>query len=470
MKRYWLIALIAAAPILYASQEQRSRPQRGSTSDQERAPRERVQEKNGNALFLTLSELDLFEKGERSQISVKRADGIREAASRWESDDPGIAAVDKSGYVTPGHTGSTKIRAFAADGRKTNDCVVTVSKPSRWGSIGGKDSVVVQNQWVYFANPFDENRLYKIRIAGERPVRLSDDMPRLINVAGRWIYYYNTNPETIPGLYLISIDGEHRKLLNDRDSIAYLRVNINGEAFYLTGNGEAFLLQTRSPKASAIKLFDEKEIFSMAVNDHHIFYTRHWEDMRQPQGGGGIFSFNLKSKKKNRHLPVGINTSPVILDQNEDKTAYYCSYGDHSVPVRKGLPSGIFRDSPSTGWFAIVSLDEEDSAASSIRDLPTGQKGSLDGISTMKSLITKIKLVSGDSIQWVIDGWIYYTRGRELRRMQSDGKGDQIVSAPPTEVKEWCFGEEYLFYLTVDNRLFRTLTDGRTTSEIILKR
>lgn len=463
MKKRFLILLIAVAPIILMAQEPRSREHRDSDADADASARERAGKGRESGFDLTQTELELFERGEGAQLSV--AGAARGESFRWVSDDATIASVDEKGFVAPRGVGFTRVRAVAADGRKTNICAITVSKPSYWGSLNGTDHLVVQNEWAYFANPADGNRLYKVHVTGRTLTRISDDMPECLNVAERWIYYYNTNPATKPGIYKISVDGEQRTLLNDKDHILYLRVNRNGWAFYLNEKGEVFSLRTHKPNEPVQKLFDEKPIYSVAVNDFYIFYNRHWEDIPQPNGAGGIFSFNLKSKKKTGHLSVNINTSPVILDQNRDNTAYYCSYGNHAVNVRKGPLSGIFHDSPSTGWFAVISLDEGADSFLTAQN----RSGSAGSMPEMKSLISKIKLQSGDSIQWVIDGWIYYARDAELRRMQVDGKADQNVTAPPAKVNAWHFGGDYLFYWTVDNRLFRTLKDGRNTEEIVVK-
>ncbi len=470
MRKYLLLAILAVVPMILSAQEPRTRGHRDSVPDEQSGARQRVPEEERNAVQLSQAELELFENDKGVQIAVRGRGVGRIAPFRWVSDNPGIVTVNDKGLATPGKLGQTRIRAIAADGTKTNDCVVTVSRPSYWGSLNGTDSLVVQNDWVYFANPADGGSLYKVRIDGEKLTRLSGDMPAHLNVTGRWIYYYNQNSETGRGLYMISIDGDGRLLLNDKDYISSLRVNKFGLAFYLTSAGEVFLLEARRPEKPVRKVFDEKPVYSIAVNDDYIFYNRHWEDIPQPLGAGGVYSYNIRTRKINRHLSVNINTSPVILDQNKNNTIYYCSYGDHAVIIKKGLLSGIFSDSPSTGWFLAMALDEE-AEADRIRRMNTGASPSTGSMPVMPdSMISRIKLVSGDIIQWVVDGWIYYARDRELRRMKTDGKQDQNVLTPPVEALGWYYGGNHLFYWSADDRLFRTLKDGRNTIEIMVKR
>lgn len=459
MKKIFWILLLAAASMPAAAQGERSRTHRETAPEASQAPRERVEKERGSVFHLNRKDLELFERGEAVRLSVRTEGADRSLAFRWVSDDPGVARVDEKGVVTPRSLGRTQVRAIAPDGRRTNDCDVTVSKPRHWGSVNGTDRLVVQNEWVYFANPADGDRLYKVHVSGQKLVRLSDDVPANLNVTGRRIYYYNTNRETKNGTYAISVDGEGRALLNDRDGIGYLRVNKHGWAFYLNESGEVFSMRTNRPNEPVQKLFDDKPVYSIAVNDFHIFYNRHWEDIPQPHGAGGVLSYSLKSKKKTGHLSVNVNTSPLILDQSDDAAAYYCSYGNHADVT---LLPGIFKDSPATGWFKVVTLDEGKDSLPAMNTQP----GSRGGMPTMKSLISRMKLISGDRVRWVADGWVYYSRDRELRRMQVDGKRDQGVTTAPADVAGWYYGGDYLFFLTEDNRLFRTLGDGRNTVEI----
>lgn len=451
MKKGLLVVLLAAAPVFLSGQEPRSRGHREAAADAQAGARERVGERSPADLRLSRRDLDLFEHGGGVELSVRRADGTRDTAARWESDNPRVARVNERGLVSPTGLGQARIRAFAADGRRSNDCAVTVSKPNHWGSVSGTDTLVVQGGWVYFAHPADGGKLYRVRTDGSRLGRLSDDEPCHLNVAGRRIYYYNGNRETGYGLYTMTIDGEERTCLNDRDSITCLRVNRHGWAYYLNERGEVFSLRTHKPGEAAQKVFDGRPVHSMAVNDFHIFYNRHWEDIVQPRGAGGVFSYSLKSKKVNSHLSVNVNTSPVILDQDRDDVAYYCSYGDHGdVAILPGIDH-----SPSEGWFRVLALDREEYGTGG--PLPDG-------------LISRVKLVSGDSIQWAAGGWIYYTRGRELRRMQTDGKRDQLVLAPRDEVVSWHWGGERILFWSAEGRLFRALPDGRVTEEIAVAR
>ncbi|MBN2339352.1 MAG: hypothetical protein JXP48_12515, partial [Acidobacteria bacterium] len=220
-------------------------------------------------------------------------------------------------------------------------------------------------------------------------------------------------------------------------------------------------LRTHKPGDPARKVFDGKPVHSMAVNDFHIFYNRHWEDIVQPQGAGGVFSYSLKSNKNQRHLSVNVNTSPVILDQDRDDVAYYCSYGDQiDVTLLPGIDH-----SPSKGWFSVMTLERQEAFPAGVPATGSPARATPDGV------LSKLKsLAPGDSIRWAAGGWIYYTRGRELRRMKTDGKQDQLVLAPRDEVRSWHWGGEYIFFWSAEDRLFRTLPDGRVTEEIVLKR
>ena len=305
MKYAFIILLSALLTFSLAAQEQRSRVKRETGNEQPAEARER----KVIVLELSRKRLDLFERGDKERLSVLRsASGEIPPEVRWISDDPAIARIDENGYVEPAGPGSTTVWAQAADGRRTGKCIVTVTKPLKWGSVSGKDRLVVQEPWVYFSNKADNGKLYKVLINGSSLMKLSDDIPANLNVTGQWMYYYNLNEDTQKGVYRMSVEGKMRTCLIDNDFVSYLRVNRDGWMFYLNGDNEVYALRTHKPNEPRRKMFDERPVYSMAVNDYYIVYNRHWEDSPQPQGGGGLFLYDMKENNREEYVSVNRNT------------------------------------------------------------------------------------------------------------------------------------------------------------------
>lgn len=477
MKKLILFLLLVIVTFPAGAQGQGARVKREADTNASAVPRERTVHERAGGLVLTQEELQLFEKGEKVRLEVKKSQANQTITITWISDNPRVALVDSMGNVSPIGLGRTIVRAKAADGTKSNDCKVTVSKPNNWGSRTGRDHMVAQNDWIYFANRADSNKLYKILINGQNLTRLSDDVPAYLNVTGRWIYYYNTNEKTRPGMYKISIDGKMRTMINDKDYVQSLWVSKDGYAFYLNGEGDVSSLSTSRAGATIRKQFDDKPVYSFAVNDNFIVYNRHWQDIPQPQGGGGLFLYNQKAKKIEHYISVSTITSNIIIDE-PNNTAYFCAYIDKSlVSVQTGpdIFADIFKDKNKhpTGWFKF-DLSKEDPQAEAmkkVRDMSQSGKNQspvASKISEKYKRLAKFPLSEGDSVVWVVNGWIYFTRDYMLRRINTSGKLDQSVFGY-SKFSDIGTGGDYLFYWTSENRLFRTLKDGRNALEINVK-
>ena len=67
--------------------------------------------------------------------------------------------------------------------------------------------MAVSGNTVYFANPLDGNKLYKLDMNKDEPEKICDDSVKYISVAGNTIYY--TLPRNDEKLCSISIDGKN---------------------------------------------------------------------------------------------------------------------------------------------------------------------------------------------------------------------------------------------------------------------
>lgn len=73
-------------------------------------------------------------------------------------------------------------------------------------------TINVSGDWIYFNNINDENKLYKMKIDGTDLVKLSDDVPALINIAGDYIYYASGSSES-ESLYRMRTDGTQKQIV-----------------------------------------------------------------------------------------------------------------------------------------------------------------------------------------------------------------------------------------------------------------
>lgn len=136
----------------------------------------------------------------------------------WESSDTSVAGVDAKGYVTPVKLGSAVVRAYTQANRLAAECNVFVEGRNGFSgntisNLNNRGYMAVQGTWIYFANPNDGMRLYKMKMDGSRKTKLSNDVAQYLNVMGSKVYYVNTSDGK--KLYSIDVYGENRKWLND---------------------------------------------------------------------------------------------------------------------------------------------------------------------------------------------------------------------------------------------------------------
>lgn len=468
MKYTLIILLSAMLTFSLAAQEQRSRVKRETGNEQPAEARER------KIIVLELSQkrLDLFERGDKERLSVLRsASGEIPPAVRWISDDPAIARIDENGYVEPAGPGSTTVWAQTADGRRTGKCIVTVTKPLKWGCVSGQDRLVVQEPWVYFSNKADNDKLYKVLINGSSLTKLSDDVPANLNVTGQWMYYYNLNDDTQKGVYRMSVDGKMRTCLIDNDFVSYLRVNREGWMYYLNGDNEVYALRTHKPNEPRRKMFDEKPVYSMAVNDYYIVYNRHWEDIPQPQGGGGLFLYDIKENKKEEYVSVNRNTYGLVFGDDEETIFFGTTDHDVNLPFKFDLFSSS--DKAPQGWFSfdlsVMSAQEKAAEMILMQNMSPQERTNRIILQKLSKTVKIPLLTKDDRIVMAVDEWIYYSRNGSIRRIRENGQQDQAVSGVITGSDSFpglYAGSNYLFYWTKDNKLIRTLPDGRNSFEI----
>lgn len=76
---------------------------------------------------------------------------------------------------------------------------------------------VIIDDWIYYVNGSDSNKIYKIKIDGTKKTKVIDDETHSINILGEWIYYDNNSD--LGRLYKIKLDGtEKTKVCDDEVS------------------------------------------------------------------------------------------------------------------------------------------------------------------------------------------------------------------------------------------------------------
>lgn len=471
MKKSLLLIALGIILMQATAQEPRTRVKRNTETGQGAEASDNQARKDN--LYLSPGRIELFVKGAGANLEIKRSQNKEVGEVQWISANPKVARVSSKGLVTPVAVGSTVIYVQDPAGIKSNECAVIISNANEWGSISGKENLSAQGEWLYFVNRADSNMLYKVMRNGQFLTRINNDYPSCLNVIGNTIYYYNSNERTRPGLYRISADNMKRTLLNDRDYITSLIVNQEGLAFYTVNDKAIFSHATQKSNATIDKLFDVISVYSMVVNGDYVVYNHYWEDIQQPEGGGGLYTYKRDTKKNEEYFSIYRNTSHLILDDQEKKV-YVCVHAHPTTALDYKYIPDVFekRESNPSGWFSLdISYDPQKEMMKEIQRSQSqgnNHNDAFDILAEKYGRIKKLSLTEQDMILFVQDGWIYYIRDSFLRRIKTNMKLDQELFYCGADAEITTDGE-FLYYWNKDNQLFRRIMDGRFEKEIIVK-
>lgn len=97
---------------------------------------------------------------------------------------------------------------------------------------GRADHMIVDGEWIYFQNYFEDKALYKMKTDGSDVQLMVDTWIEALNVADGWIYYVDHSDKS---LYRIKTDGSEKQLIcSDNAS----DVNIIQDYIYYRINGD----------------------------------------------------------------------------------------------------------------------------------------------------------------------------------------------------------------------------------------
>ncbi len=385
--------------------------------------------------------LELFTSNDfPQQLSVKFRPGFTgNKTVVWSSENPSVATITDRGLVAGKARGNARILAITSDKKDTAFCTVAVLVPNEWGNSrnAGNGWVGWQQSQIYFANPKDEGKLYKMDFRGQNLIKLSDDEPANIQVMGRWIYF--NSPED--GIVQITIDGTQRRIIDKRATL--LRVHHSG-ILYCTRENKVFTLDLNKPNQTMEMVFeDSDQVFNLTPDKYYLFYNKHWENNSVNSEFGGAFRYNWATRKKEEVVPVKHIIQKFEVEENST-ILYYFQAGSNTVkaPTKAfgiELTSGG-GDPVSTGMYVTTYTNKQR---------------------------TEIPQIDQYTNWTLINDWVYYFKGKELRRVKAEGAQDQGVAQFDFDCELYSFGEFILVYVLSEKRIYRMLPDGRDIKQIL---
>ncbi|MGI6364171.1 MAG: DUF5050 domain-containing protein [Bacillota bacterium] len=157
--------------------------------------------------------------GDLAQLSatVSPANAAEKSVS-WQSSNPDVATVNASGKLTAVSPGQCTVTVKTVDGAYTATCAVTVFAPTgkpgnSIGNLVNLGTFAYHDGWIYFSNPYDDLKLYKIRADGGTAYKLSNEYDTSgINIVDGWIYYQAVSGRN-HRIFKIRPDGSGKQML-----------------------------------------------------------------------------------------------------------------------------------------------------------------------------------------------------------------------------------------------------------------
>lgn len=152
--------------------------------------------------------------------------------------------------------------------------------------------VNVVDNYIYYSNYSDNDRLYRVSIDGTEIEKLNDERSIYINVIDGWVYYNNMEGED--AFFRIRIDGSDRQVISGVRP-AYINIS-NGWVYYANTFDYHKLYRCRIDGSEVQKLSDEWAHMIWVFGDN-LFYKSRYDDFDLYQisidgSGKKVFSKN----------------------------------------------------------------------------------------------------------------------------------------------------------------------------------
>jgi len=175
----------------------------------------------------------------------------------------------------------------------------------------------IEDNWIYYCNSSDSERLYRINVDGSERRKLIDDSCWYLNVYENIMYYCSETDGY--NIYKAKIDGtEKTKLASDQSSHLTL---YNGYLYYCNKSDRSRIYRIDTDGKEKIKISDDEASY-FCIGDDWIYYCNKSDNMR-------IYKINISGRK--REKICSDVSSNLCLD---DDRLYYCNKNDKSKLYR----------------------------------------------------------------------------------------------------------------------------------------
>ena len=282
------------------------------------------------------------------------------------------------------------------------------------GNLVNHSIVAYSQNWIYYRNTQDSNRLYKAMLNGDYKTKISDDSVVSLNVVGNTLYYINEKDNKI---YSLKTDGSGRTLI------------VNEAAENLIATSQYIFYKSKTDKKVYrlnVNGKDKKDIILYPV-DRFILVK------------GTIYYSNANDNNKFYRIDINgqnkeiLTADSVLSFAYEKDFIYYVSKTDNCIYSFNTKTKAIAKvlDTKTEGGALTINVKDNVIYYSSKSD---GQlyKVNIDG--TNKKAIGTEKLPTNlEQAKLSVDaGWIYYINAKDENRLYAittEGRGKKDMES-----------------------------------------
>lgn len=145
------------------------------------------------------------------------------------------------------------------------------------GNVGNGGLLDCDENYIYYINTGDGNKIYKKNSAGTENYVISDDNAGFLSVYGEWVYYCNYSDGG--KIYKVKTDGTRRQKVTDNkgtylnaseDKLYYVNASYGGKVYSVDSAGNSNKLS--DDEASYLVLGDNKKLFYSNINENKNLY------------------------------------------------------------------------------------------------------------------------------------------------------------------------------------------------------
>ena len=154
-----------------------------------------------------------------------------------------------------------------------------VSNQSMGNTVGnitnmGFISSSSKDDWIYYANTNDQNKLYKMKADGSNPTKITDDQAYDLNVVDDWIYYRALDKNAM--MYKMKTDGTSKTQLTKEPS-GYINV-VDDWIYYSDYSGYTPVMYKMKTDGSGKQKITDDYSEQLLVLEPYVFYRNGNDD------------------------------------------------------------------------------------------------------------------------------------------------------------------------------------------------